>query len=152
MDAVLTGIETILIDNPELTCRLPGWRESSPVRIIFDSHLRLCSNSKVAQTVAAGPVVVFCSRAANSQDQIMLDKCGIEVVRLDQNADGLDLSAALQWCAKRDLSSLLLEAGTKLNHSFYSAGLIDQIIHLSAQKNLKLVFLDYYMMQIPERL
>ena len=137
VDAVLTGIETILIDNPELTCRLPGWRESSPIRIIFDSHLRLCSNSKVAQTVAAGPVVVFCSRAANSQDQIMLDKCGIEVVRLDQNADGLDLSAALQWCAKRELSSLLLEAGTKLNHSFYSAGLIDQIIHLSAQKKLK---------------
>ena len=137
MDAVLTGIETILIDNPELTCRLPGWRESSPVRIIFDSHLRLCSNSKVAETVAAGPVVVFCSRAANSQDQILLDKCGIEVVRLDRNADGLDLSAALQWCAKRDLSSLLLEAGTKLNHSFYSAGLIDQIIHLSAQKKLK---------------
>ncbi len=66
----------------------------------------------------------------------MLDKCGIEVVRLDQNANGLDLSAALQWCAKHDLSSLLLEAGTKLNHSFYSAGLIDQIIHLSAQKKL----------------
>ena len=38
---------------------------------------------------------------------------------------------------KRDLSSLLLEAGTKLNHSFYSAGLIDQFIHLSTQKKLK---------------
>ena len=66
----------------------------------------------------------------------MLDKCGIEVVRLERNTNGLDLSAALQWCAKRDLSSLLLEAGTKLNQSFYSAGLIDQIIHLSAQKKL----------------
>ena len=51
--------------------------------------------------------------------------------------DGIELSAALQWCVKRDLSSLLLESGTQLNHSFYSAGLIDQIIHLSAQKKLK---------------
>ena len=137
VDAILTGIETVLIDNPELTCRLPGRRESSPVRIIFDSHLRLRSNSKVAQTIAAGPLVVFCNQTANAQDQIKLEKCGIEVVRLDQNADGIDLSAALQWCAKRDLSSLLLEAGTQLNHSFYSAGLIDKIIHLSAQKKLK---------------
>ena len=137
VDAVLTGIETILIDNPQLTCRLPGWKESSPVRIIFDSHLRLRSNSKVAQTIAAGPIVVLCSKAANAQDQTKLEKFGIEVVRLDQNADGIELSAALQWCAKRDLSSLLLEAGTQLNHSFFHAGLIDQIIHLSAQKKLK---------------
>ena len=137
VDALLTGIETILIDNPKLTCRLPGWRENSPVRIIFDSHLRLCGSSQVAQTIAAGPVVVFCSRVANAQDQIKLEKCGIEVVRLDQNEGGLNLPAALQWCVKHDLSSLVLEAGTKLNHSFYSAGLIDQIIHLSAPRKLK---------------
>ena len=66
-----------------------------------------------------------------------MEKYDIEVVRLKQNAGGLDLPAALQWCEQRQLSSLLLEAGTKLNSNFYSAGLINQIIHLTAPKILK---------------
>ena len=137
VDAVLTGIETVQTDNPELTCRLSGGRGLTPVRIIFDSNLRLRSDSALVRTRAAGSVIVFCSQAADFNSQAELEKCDIEVVRLKQNSGGLDLPAALQWCEQRRLSSLLLEAGTKLNSNFYSAGLIDQIIHLTAPKVLK---------------
>ena len=104
--------------------------------IIFDSDLRLRSDSAIVQTRAAGSVIVFCSQTADST-QAELEKYDIEVVRLKQNAGRLDLSAALHWCEQRQLSTLLLEAGTELNSNFYSAGLINQIIHLTAPKILK---------------
>lgn len=137
MDAILTGIGTALIDNPELTCRFPGSEGRTPVRIIFDSNLRLPRDSMLVQSIDAGPVIVFCSETASAQSQEKLEKNGIEVIRLKQNTGGLNLPAALRWCAKNNLSSLLLEAGTKLNFNLYSAGLIDQFIHLSARKTLK---------------
>ena len=137
VDAVLTGIGTVQADNPELTCRLSGGRGRTPVRIIFDSELRLRSDSAIVQSRAAGSVIVFCGHTADSDSQAELEKYHIEVVRLEQNADGLDLFAALRWCEQRQLSSLLLEAGTELNSNFYSAGLINQIIHLTAPKTLK---------------
>ena len=134
---MLTGIGTVLIDNPELTCRLSGGRGKTPVRIIFDSDLRLRGDSAIVQTRAAGSVIVFCSQTADSDSQAELEKYDIEVVRLKQNGGGLDLSAALHWCEQRQLSSLLLEAGTELNSNFYAAGLINQIIHLTSPKILK---------------
>ena len=137
VDAVLTGMGTVQADNPELTCRLSGGRGRTPVRIIFDSNLKLGHDSAIVQTTTAGPIIIFCSQEANTDAQAKLEKFGVEVVRLKQNVDGLDLSAALKWCEKRELHSLLLESGTKLNSNFYSAGLIDQIIHLSAPKTLK---------------
>ena len=137
VDAVLTGIETVQIDNPEMTCRLYGRKGATPARIIFDSNLRLRSDSAIVQTRAAGSVIVFCSQTADFDSQAKLEKYDIEVVRLKQSSGGLDLSAALHWCEQRQLSTLLLESGTKLNSNFYSAGLIDQIIHLTAPKVLK---------------
>jgi diaminohydroxyphosphoribosylaminopyrimidine deaminase / 5-amino-6-(5-phosphoribosylamino)uracil reductase len=58
-DAIATGIGTVLADDPLLTCRLPGMEDKSPVRIVFDSQLRLPPTSKLVQTAAQVPVWVF---------------------------------------------------------------------------------------------
>src|SRR5207237_53905 len=49
-DAVVTGIGTVLSDDPQLTCRLPGMGENSPVRVVMDSALRLPADSRLARS------------------------------------------------------------------------------------------------------
>ncbi len=59
-DAILVGIGTVLADDPQLTCRLPGMEERSPVRVVLDARLRLPLASAVVATVRETPTWVFC--------------------------------------------------------------------------------------------
>ena len=55
-DGILVGIETALADDPELTCRLPGLLDRSPVRIVLDSRLRLAADSRLARAAGTHPL------------------------------------------------------------------------------------------------
>lgn len=136
VDGLLTGIQTVLVDDPALTCRLPGGRGRTPVRLVLDSDLRLPVHSQLVRTIAEGRIITFCAQQADKSAQAALQAAGVEVVRLCCNNGGLDLSEALQWCEQNDLSNLLVEAGTKLNRSLFEAGLLDRLIHLTAPEKI----------------
>src|SRR5579862_6871034 len=57
-DAVVVGIETALVDDPELTVRLPGYNGRRPARVVLDSRQRLPLTSKLAQTARETPTFV----------------------------------------------------------------------------------------------
>jgi len=136
MDGLLTGIQTVLVDDPALTCRLPGGKGRTPVRIVLDSHLRLPVDSQLVKTISEGRVIVFCVQEAEKQAQEALQAAGVEVVRLSCNSSGVNLSEGVQWCEQNGLSTLLVEAGTTLNESLFEAGLLDRVIHLTAPKKI----------------
>jgi len=136
VDGLITGIQTVLIDDPALTCRLPGGRGRTPVRIVFDSCLRLPLNSQLVKTVRDGRVVVFCAQSADKRAEADLQAAGLDVVRLSSTQTGLNLIEGLRWCEQNSLSLLLVEAGTTLNKNLFDAGLLDRLIHLSAPKNI----------------
>jgi diaminohydroxyphosphoribosylaminopyrimidine deaminase/5-amino-6-(5-phosphoribosylamino)uracil reductase len=128
-DAILVGIGTALADDPELTCRLPGLEDRSPVRIVLDPRLELPPQGKLAQTARAVPVIAVAAKEeANDLQrqarQDALEALGVEVLMCDPRR----LDALLTALATRGISSLLVEGGARAAASFLDAGLVDRIL------------------------
>jgi diaminohydroxyphosphoribosylaminopyrimidine deaminase/5-amino-6-(5-phosphoribosylamino)uracil reductase len=123
-DAVLTGIGTVLADDPLLTCRLPGMR--SPVRVVLDGALRLPLASKLVATVRETPLWIVTGEAAPREQAQELVARGAEVLRVTRTDGGLDLAASLKLLAKRGLSRVMVEAGPILAASLLRADLVDE--------------------------
>jgi len=125
-DAVLTGIGTVLADDPQLTCRLPGMEHRSPVRVVLDSALRLPPHSKLAGSAARTLDWVFVDEAARPEREQTLTQAGVEVLRVPAAAGRLDLAAVLRALAGRGITRVMVEAGPILSAAFVAADLIDE--------------------------
>jgi diaminohydroxyphosphoribosylaminopyrimidine deaminase/5-amino-6-(5-phosphoribosylamino)uracil reductase len=124
-DAVATGIATVLADDPQLTCRLPGMH--SPVRIILDSALRLPLASKLVTTTHIAPLWVFTGAFASAEREHALAAHGVEVLRVEESAGRLDLGAVLKILSERGITRLMVEAGPRLTSALLAANLIDEV-------------------------
>jgi diaminohydroxyphosphoribosylaminopyrimidine deaminase/5-amino-6-(5-phosphoribosylamino)uracil reductase len=125
-DAILTGIGTVLADNPLLTDRTGLPRRRPLLRVVLDSRLRLPPRSRLART-AKGDVLVFTSASESSARARALRRAGIDVVRVAGRAGRLDLRAVLDELGRRDLLSVLFEPGPILFQVALDAGLVDKI-------------------------
>lgn len=123
-DAVLTGIGTVLADDPLLTCRLPGM--GSPVRVVLDGALRLPLASKLVATAREAPLWVVTGAAAPREQEQALVTRGAVVLRVARADGGLDLAASLELLAKRGLSRVMVEAGPILAAALLRADLVDE--------------------------
>jgi diaminohydroxyphosphoribosylaminopyrimidine deaminase / 5-amino-6-(5-phosphoribosylamino)uracil reductase len=121
--AVLTGIGTVLSDDPRLDVRLvPSGRQ--PLRVVVDSRLRMPPNARLLST--PGQVLVA-SAGADSELAAALQAQGVEVVDLPGRATAglqptVDLGALMSTLAARDVNELHVEAGPRLNAGLLSAG------------------------------
>jgi len=123
-DAILVGIGTVLADNPELTCRLPGLDDRSPVRVVIDTQLRLPPSSRLVQTAERVPTLVF--TAAEGGDA--LRRRGVDVLRVIHDEHGRpSLRATLGVLAGRGFTRLLVEGGATVISSFLHKGYADRL-------------------------
>jgi len=129
-DAILVGIGTVLADNSELTCRLPGMKQQSPVRVILDRELRLPATSKLATSAREIPVWVFCGSGAPVERQRTLSELGVQIERVDDENGRLDLLDVLQALASRGVTRLMVEGGPAVAASLVRADLIDEALLL----------------------
>jgi diaminohydroxyphosphoribosylaminopyrimidine deaminase / 5-amino-6-(5-phosphoribosylamino)uracil reductase len=127
-DAVLTGIGTVLADDPQLTCRLPGMLGRSPVRVILDSQLRLPANGKLAQAAGEAALWVVTGTDAPSDKASSLERLGARILRVPAAPSGLDLPSALRLLAAEGLTRVMLEAGPLLSTAFWRADLVDEVV------------------------
>lgn len=132
--AMLTGIGTILHDNPSLTVRSSdailnqaGMQANArqPLRVILDSDLKLNVDAKVVQL--AGDVIVF-THCSDQQKIAMLEQAGVEVVSVQKLENGLDLQRVLQHLASLDVNEVMVEAGATLAGNFVATGMVDELI------------------------
>ena len=124
-EVILTGIGTVLADDPLLTCRLPGLEHRSPVRGVLDTRLRLPPSSQLARTARNQRLIVF-TAAENSGEE--LAALGVEIVRVSKDATGrVDLPVVFEHLAA--MTRVLVEGGPALNASLLNQGVAD-IVHL----------------------
>ena len=135
--AVLTGIGTVLEDNPMLDVRLvPATRQ--PHLVIVDSRLETPTNARLFGTPANGlprQVWIYCA-VTDAEKQAALEALGAQVVHLPSPSGKVDLTALLHDLARREVNELHLEAGHKLNGSFLREGLVDECLVYLAPKLL----------------
>ncbi|HXA77270.1 MAG TPA: bifunctional diaminohydroxyphosphoribosylaminopyrimidine deaminase/5-amino-6-(5-phosphoribosylamino)uracil reductase RibD [Candidatus Acidoferrales bacterium] len=132
-DALVTGIGTVLADDPVLTDRTGQPRRRNLLRVIFDSHLRLPLKSKLVRS-ADGDVVVFTARSTASAKACALARAGVEVVRVKSRRGRTDLRAVLKELGRRGILYVLLEAGAELNGAALAAGVVDKLVLFYAPK------------------
>ena len=126
-DAILTGIGTVLADNPRLTDRSGESRRRNLLRVVLDSRLRLPLRSNLVKS-AHDDVLVFTSQPTDSPKARALAKADVEVLRSpSQSAGRLDLHAVLRELGKRQILHVLLEAGAELNGSSLKSDLVDKV-------------------------
>ena len=135
-DAVLTGIGTVLSDDPQLTCRLPGMDHRSPVRVVLDSALRQPLSSRLAVTAARTLDWTFADETAPPEKERALTDLGVEVLRVPGTKGRLDLAAVLRGLAGRGITRVMVEAGPILSASMLNADLVDEAAVFRSPKAL----------------
>ena len=126
-DAILVGIGTVLADNPQLTCRLPGMLEKSPVRVVLDAQLRTPLSLSVISTNREYPTWLFCAEKASEMAEDILTQKGVRVFRVPDVNGKLDLGAVLKRLDAEGITRLMVEGGPTVAASFVSAGLVDEV-------------------------
>jgi diaminohydroxyphosphoribosylaminopyrimidine deaminase/5-amino-6-(5-phosphoribosylamino)uracil reductase len=135
-DAVLTGIGTVLKDDPMLNVRLENPLKQ-PLRIILDTMLLLPVDSRIAQSAKEQQTLVFTGKqAADTIKEEQLKALGVEVCRLDSDEGMLEIREVLAELYKRKIQLVMVEAGTRVNSSFLKAGLVDKLVMFIAPKLL----------------
>ncbi len=123
--AVLTGIGTVLQDNPRLDVRLPG-ATRQPMLVIIDSRLETPLGARLWGAVPR-PLLIYTAQTDAARQQPLAER-GAEVVALPDARGKVDLTAMLRDLARREVNEVHVEAGHKLNGSLLREGLVDELL------------------------
>ncbi|HTT81836.1 MAG TPA: bifunctional diaminohydroxyphosphoribosylaminopyrimidine deaminase/5-amino-6-(5-phosphoribosylamino)uracil reductase RibD [Stellaceae bacterium] len=132
-DAVLVGTGTVLADDPQLTCRLPGLFHRSPVRVALDRTLRIPPEAQIIAGARQTPSWLMTLAQADPARRERLRAAGVEIVEVAGDAVGrIDIAAALRALGERGLTRLLVEGGGRLAAALLNADLVDRLVWLHA--------------------
>jgi diaminohydroxyphosphoribosylaminopyrimidine deaminase/5-amino-6-(5-phosphoribosylamino)uracil reductase len=143
VDAVLTGLGTVLADDPQLTARPEsGARRIRRVatRVVVDSKLMMPVDSKLAKTAREIPVLILTATPASTalrpaweRRKNALELLGVEIIEVGPDSTGeVDLSAGLRALCTEGITTVLVEAGPRLLGSLLNERLIDEaVVHLA---------------------
>ncbi len=140
VDAIVSGVGTVLADNPRFTVRPPGDPSRPPHRVILDSWLRTPTDAALFLPAGpgegAGPVHVLCMGGADPTRHRALLDAGAQVHAFHvATDDGVSLRDAQNWMWDLGIRRVLLEAGPRLLTHYLQSGFVDQVRVYSATVN-----------------
>lgn len=132
-DAVVTGIHTVLNDDPQLNDRSGQPRRRPLLRVVLDSALRLPLDSRLVRTAQDDDVLIFCTTPVADR-QRALEAFGVRVERIEAMPEGsrsegsrVSLRRVLERLGELKIASAMLEAGSQLNSSALSGAHVDKL-------------------------
>jgi diaminohydroxyphosphoribosylaminopyrimidine deaminase/5-amino-6-(5-phosphoribosylamino)uracil reductase len=126
-DAVMVGVGTVLTDDPELTCRIPGFRPNPAVRVVADSHLRTPLRSCLCATLSAAPTWIVIREGTDPERRRAFATLGVELIEVEGSEAGVHLGQALGELANAGINQVLVEGGAKLAAALLRADLVDRV-------------------------
>ncbi len=129
--AILTGIGTVLEDDPQLNVR--GFDvPRQPHLVVVDSRLDMPLNARLLKTLGEGEqarqIWIYTAADPKAEKRAALQAMGVTVIDMPGPGGKVDLAAMLRDLARREINELHVEAGHKLNGSFIRAGLVDEVV------------------------
>jgi len=121
--AVLTGINTVLADDPSLNVRLDGETVHQPIRVVLDSELNMPLNSKMLALTGETWVLCCCSEKHKVR---ALENAGAKVFQIESQHGRMDLKAVMVFLGRQQINNVLVEAGAILNGALLDANVIDE--------------------------
>ncbi|UCH43621.1 MAG: bifunctional diaminohydroxyphosphoribosylaminopyrimidine deaminase/5-amino-6-(5-phosphoribosylamino)uracil reductase RibD [Dehalococcoidales bacterium] len=132
-DAIMVGANTIIDDDPHLTCRYGGkggTAKKQPLRVIIDGKGRVPSTAQVFKEL--GDVLIVVGDVVESEKKKALKRVGAELLELPSDKGLVDLERLLKILGEREVTSVLVEGGGILLGSLFDRGLVDKVIAVIA--------------------
>lgn len=126
VDGIMVGINTVLRDDPLLTCRLEGGR--NPKRIIIDSKASLPLNSRLLKTISESEIIVAVNKNARHERIEKLEQLGCKIIQTRDTSDRVDLTDLFQHLGEMKLTNILVEGGSRVITSMIEGRLVDKVI------------------------
>jgi diaminohydroxyphosphoribosylaminopyrimidine deaminase/5-amino-6-(5-phosphoribosylamino)uracil reductase len=127
VDAIVTGIGTVLADDPSLTVRLePRWPRE-PYRVVVDSRARFPLTAAMLQTGTPGRILVAVGEDAPASRVAALESAGVTVLPCKSREGRVDVADVCGRLYGLDVTAVLLEAGGGVGGAFLDAGLVDRV-------------------------
>jgi len=143
VDAIMVGIGTVLADDPSLTARLEDKNGIDPLRIILDPLLDIPLDAKIINQQSEAETLIICAddfppaRAAaiHAKKKKLMEKEQVQLLSFKAENDGyFQLREILKSLHQRKISSLLVEGGARLSHTFLQEDLVDKFYYFIAPK------------------
>lgn len=134
VDAVLVGIGTVLADDPQLTCRVPGGR--NPLRIVLDRRLRIPLSARVLREAEPGKTIVVTGPRAPRGKIRLVEGLGARVWELPVTQGGIALAALLKKLGRMGLLSVMIEGGADTAGRALRERVVDKILFFYGPKIL----------------
>jgi diaminohydroxyphosphoribosylaminopyrimidine deaminase / 5-amino-6-(5-phosphoribosylamino)uracil reductase len=134
VDAVMVGANTVRVDDPQLTTRLPGGVGRDPLRVVVDSHLTLSPGRKVFRQRSEARTLLATLESPEGKRARRFAGPGVEVWQAKGRAGRVDLRALLKQLAERGVNHVLVEGGAQLFGTLLREGLADELVVFIAPK------------------
>lgn len=133
--AVLTGINTVLIDDPKFNSRLCEVRQQ-PILIVLDTNLRITEGLNIF--THQEKILIFCANTNSAQAKARVQNMSekLEIIEVEMNAGKLNLEQILHTLWERKIYKIMIEAGCEINTNFMELNLIDEVFWFQTNKTL----------------